>query len=342
MKKVKEVATRVISATPVDYTIAVRQYFGAFVAAMFDTHVDNGMAPGVNQYTGWFKLVSNLKQVGDDVFDGDFSRFDASEQPWVHEAILDYVNRWYRYNNPEWSQEDENARNTYWLELVHSRHICGTGNSLRYVVQWNKSLPSGHPLTTMVNSMYSLITLTGCYMANTGDMEDMWKHAFINTFGDDNISAVDEEMRDKFNQVTVAQTMSDMFGLTYTPGNKSGVLVPYTDLESCTFLKRGFKQDDTIGNRLLKTGPNLGWVGPLAEESFLYAGYWYKNARDPMGDMKERLKNLLCELCLHTEDKWNEIFPKLEQWCHDNGVPLPLTSREATRSHVATRLDVWF
>jgi len=342
LHKVESVSTRVISGTGVDYTIAVRQYFGAFMAAMFATHVDNGMAPGVNQYTGWFKLAHQLKMVGDDTFDGDFSRFDASEQPWVHEAILDYINRWYKFSNPKWSQEDENVRNTLWLDLVHSRHITGTGQSLKYVVQWNKSLPSGHPLTTAVNSMYSLITLTGCYMRATGDTTDMWKHVFINTFGDDNITAVDEEMRDKFNQVTVASLMEEMFDLTYTPGNKSGVLVPYTVLENCTFLKRAFRIDDAIANRLLGTGNNLGWVGPLAEESFLYAGYWYKNARNPMKDMTTRIEFALCELCLHTEDRWNEIFPKIQQWCNLNGVPMKLTSRESTRAFVAERVDVWF
>lgn len=342
LHKVESVSTRVISGTSVDYTIAVRQYFGAFMAAMFATHIDNGMAPGVNQYTGWYKLASNLKRVGEDTFDGDFSRFDASEQPWVHEAILAYINRWYKFNNPKWSQDDERVREVLWLDLVHSRHITGTGQSLKYVVQWNKSLPSGHPLTTAVNSMYSLITLTGCYMRATGDTTDMWKHVFINTFGDDNITSVDDEVKDKFNQVTVAGLMDEMFDLTYTPGNKSGVLVPYTRLENCTFLKRAFRVDDAIANRLLGTGHNLGWVGPLAEESFLYVGYWYKNARNPMMDMITRLEFALCELCLHTEDRWNEIFPKIQDWCHLSGIPLKLTSRDSTRAFVSERVDVWF
>ncbi|APG79023.1 hypothetical protein 1 [Changjiang picorna-like virus 7] len=341
--KVQNVATRVISATPVDYTIVVRQYFGAFLAAMFATHVENGMAPGINQYTGWYKLATALKGANrKSVFDGDFSRFDASEQPWIHEGILDYINRWYRFNNPNWTQEQENVRNVLWLDLVHSRHISGFGNQLQYVVQWNKSLPSGHPLTTAVNSMYSLITLTGCYVRATGDSTDMWSHAFLNTFGDDNITAVDDEMKDRFNQVTVAGLMKDMFDLTYTPGDKSGVLVPYTDLEECTFLKRSFKIDDAVFNRLTLTGQNFGWVGPLAEESWLFTGYWYKNARSPVTDMVSRLEFSLCELCLHSEEKWNEIFPKLQTWCCRNGIPLKLTSREATRSFVSERMDVWF
>nr|AWK77889.1 nonstructural polyprotein [Perth bee virus 2] len=342
LKKVQDVATRVISATPVDYTILVRMYFGAYMAAMYDTHVSNGMAPGLNQYTGWAKLANSLKNVGENVFDGDFSRFDASEQPWVHEGILDYINRWYRFNNPNWTQKQEDVRNILWLDLVHSRHICGYGNTYKYVVQWTKSLPSGHPLTTVVNSMYSLITLTGCYVRLTGDVTDMWQHTFINTFGDDNISSVDDEMKDKFNQVTVAGMMREMFDLTYTPGDKSGVLVPYTDLEKCTFLKRGFRIDDTAFNRLTLTGQNFGWVGPLAEESFLYAGYWYKNSRSPAKDLKDRIEFALAELCLHPASKWDEVFPKMQTWCFKNNVSLELTNRESTRDFVSRRMDVWF
>lgn len=341
-KKVLEVATRVISATPVDYTIAVRMYFGAYAAAMFSTYVKNGMAPGINQYTQWFTLVDSLHTVGKNIFDGDFSRFDASEQPWIHEGQLRYINRWYKHNNPNWDPVHDKVRAILWLDLVHSRHITGTGNSLRYVVQWNKSLPSGHPLTTIVNSMYSLITLTGCYMITTGDLVDMWKHAYIVTFGDDNISSVDDETKDLFNQVTVAKHMKEVFGLTYTPGNKSGVLVPYTTIENTTFLKRSFKEDISIGNRLLKTVPGLGWVGPLAKESFLYVPYWYKNARTPTAEFLVRVEQMLCELCLYDQDTWDLHFTQLEEWCVKHNVQLKLTSRESTRLFVEKRLDVWF
>lgn len=342
MAKVEAVATRVISGTPLDYTIAVRMYFGAYMAAMFKTFVDNGMAPGINQYTQWYTLVTALRSVSNKVFDGDFSRFDASEQPWVHEGQLRYINKWYRHNNPSWEPIHDRVRCILWLDLVHSRHITGTGNSLRYVVQWSKSLPSGHPLTTVVNSMYSLITLTGCYMRTTGDHTDMWKHACIVTFGDDNINSVDDEMCDRFNQVTVAECMHVMFGLTYTPGNKSGVLVPYTTLENTTFLKRSFKEDDTIGNSLLCTVPGLGWVGPLAEESFLYVPYWYKNSRTPVQEMITRTEQALCEMCLHPQELWDAYFPLVEEWCTRNNVPLKLTSRQATRLFIENRLDVWF
>lgn len=341
LKKVAEVATRAISSAPMDYTIAVRMYFGAFLAAMLSTYVANGMAPGINFYREWYMIAESLLHIGDKVFDGDFSRFDSSEQPWVHCAILRYINQWYA-KSPDWKEEDDRVRAILWLDLIHSRHLSGTGNKLDTVVQWNKSLPSGHPLTTMVNSCYSLVTLTGCYVKATGDYVDMWKHVYIITFGDDNLVSVSDAVAEVFNQVTVAKFMKELFNLTYTSGRKDAELEPYTTIDKVTFLKRTFVIDDDKQGKLIDNVPNVGWVAPLALDSFLFEPYWYKNQRDMQGDLEQRIAHCLCELCLHPPEVWDEYFPKLQRWCDENGIELPFSNRFATRVHVKTRLELWF
>jgi hypothetical protein len=341
LHKVESVSTRVISGAPLDYTIAVRMYFGAFMAAMFDTYVKNGMAPGINHYKEWFMIAQALASAGKATFDGDYSRFDSSEMPWIHIPLLNYINRWYKHNNPDWRPWHDTVRYVLWMELVHSRHITGMGNSLCYIVQWNKSLPSGHPLTTVVNSMYSLVTLTGCYVKVTGDMIHMWKRVCFVTFGDDNVNSVDDELKDEFNQVSVAKYMTELFDLTYTAGDKSGEFVPYKTLEEVTFLKRSFVSDDDEGG-LISSNVNLGWVAPLAKESFLFEPYWYKNNRDPTGDLITRIEHCLCEMSLHPQEMWDEYVPPMLEWCTRNGVKVAHTSRMAVRQFVKTRFDVWF
>lgn len=340
--KVESVSTRVISGTPLDYTIAVRMYFGAYMAAMFDTYVRNGMAPGINHYKEWFMVAEALLEKSNKVFDGDFSRFDSSEQPWVHMPLLDYVNKWYKFNNEAWREEDDRVRYVLWMDLVHSRHITGTGNQLQYVVQWNKSLPSGHPLTTMVNSMYSLVTLAGCYVSLTGDPIDMWEHVCLVTFGDDNINSADDETCEIFNQVTVGDKMQELFGLKYTPGNKSGEYVKYGPITDATFLKRTFVPDDDGDGGLILKCPNVGWVAPLDPNSFLFEPYWYKNARDPLMDMESRVDHMVMELALHPVDMWEVYFPMLQDWCLRHGVALKYTNRAMARSFVKSRFHVWF
>jgi hypothetical protein len=335
LKKVESVATRVIAGTEVDYTIACRMYFGAFMASTFATYIENGMAPGINHYTEWGLLAEKLLNAGTKMFDGDFSRFDSSEQPYFHEAILDYIQKWYR-KDQDWNEEDELVREILWMDLVHSRHLTGLGNSLEYVVQWNKSLPSGHPLTTIVNSMYSLISLAHCYVARVHTY-DMWDHAYVCTFGDDNIASVDDEICDLFNQVTVAESMADL-GLTYTSGHKDRELVPYTGIDDITFLKRSFVVDEDSDY----VSPNLGWVAPLDPNSFLFEPYWYKNARDPAGDMQRRVEHMLGEMSLHGQDMWDKYGESAIKWCLDRGLHLQHYDRAAWRAYIKTRMDVWF
>ena len=171
---------------------------------------------------------------------------------------------------------------------------------------------------------------------------DFWQHAFTNTFGDDNLTAVDDTVCDAFNQVTVAEDMKELFDLTYTSGKKDAELVPFTDITDVTFLKRTFRRDNDPAGGLVWNTPNQGWVAPLAPESWLYEGYWYKNGRDPVGDVSRRIEHTLCEASMHNQEVWENVYPKLEDFCHRHGIDMPLTSRAAVRDHMKKRFDVWF
>jgi hypothetical protein len=336
LHKVEQGATRAISGAAVDYTIAVRMYFGAFLAAMFSHHTESGMAPGINHYTEWSELANNMvKFGGEKVFGGDFSRFDASEQPYVHMHILGYINRWYKFNNPDWCKEDEQVRDILWLDLIHSRHLTGLNGRMEHIVQWNKSLPSGHPLTTPVNSLYSLITLTACYVHSlpNRDVRDMWNYVYICTFGDDNIVALSDTVAEVFNQTTVAKKMDELFGLVYTSDKKEAELIKYESIEDITFLKRSFSRQPIGGS---------AWSAPLVKESFLYTPYWYKNSRDQRGDLYENMTHCLGEMCLHEESVWETYFPPIEAWATENDFKLPFYNRETARAWIATRADVWY
>uniref|UniRef100_A0AB39JCL4 RdRp catalytic domain-containing protein n=1 Tax=Qianjiang dicistro-like virus 57 TaxID=3239335 RepID=A0AB39JCL4_9VIRU len=326
--KVDAGATRCISSAPLDYVIAWRMYFGAFMASMFKHHTDSGMCPGINPYNEWWRLAANLSRHGERTFDGDFKRFDSSEQPSLHWRILDFVNRWY-----DDGPENARVREILWYDLVHSRHLGGLGTDQKYLYQWNKALPSGHPFTTPVNSLYSLITLTACYVDATGDMMNMWDHVYIATFGDDNITNVDAATSEIFNQETVCASMKRLFNLTYTSGRKDGKIVPYTTLGECTFLKRTFTRDD------LGSG---GWLAPLDPASFLYTSYYYRNTRDARGDMLTNLESGLGELAFHSVEMWDKYYPLFKQTIAEAGEVPAFETREAYREMLRARTDAWF
>lgn len=326
-KKVEAVATRLISSAPLDYVVAFRMLFGAFTSAMMRNNVTTGLAPGICTYADWPRVVRHVTRVGTSVFDGDFTAFDSSEQPCVHEAILVFINRWYGD-----SEENQLARGVLWLELIHSRHVGGVGSDQRYIYQWNKSLPSGHPFTTVVNSLYSLVTLVGCYIHLTNDRLHFWDNVSPLTYGDDNIVNVSDAIKDVYNQVTVSGAMAKCFGLKYTSGAKDGVLAPYTTIEHITFLKRRFLCDPR------------GWLCPLELESFLYTHYWCKNKALVNEIVLDSLENALEELALHPIEVWNEYAPKVAGIIadHYNRVTRVRLDRDAYLSLVLSRVDDWY
>lgn len=301
-QKVDDVQTRLISSAPLDYTIAWRMLFGAFSAAFMRNHTSTGMAPGICTYTEWDTLARHLSQKGPHVFDGDFKGFDASEQPCIHDLILDRVNEWYG-DAPD--SPDAIARRVLWLDLTHSRHIGGKGYSQKYIYQWNKSLPSGHPFTTIINSIYSLVLLIGSYVHLTGDDVGFWHKVSPITYGDDNASNVDESIAKVYNQCTVAEALQSQFGLVYTPGRKDGVWQPTTVLENITFLKRGFKYESD------EFGVTGRWLCPLEKTSFLHTLYWCKNHRHEKDIMCSNVHMALLELSHHAPQDWDTYVPLL-------------------------------
>lgn len=330
--KVDACATRVISGSPLDYVISFRQYFGSFMAAMFRNHTVSGFTPGINPYQEWWQLADELTNAGKHFFDGDFSRFDASEQPYILWAILKFINEWY-----DDGEENARVREVLFMDLVHSRHLSSPSGPLKYVIQWNKSLPSGHPLTTPVNSLYAMIALVLCYARLSGNPIDFWDHCYAATNGDDNISGVDDERKDVYNQVTVAQAMELYLGLKYTSGSKDGLLQPFKPLSELTFLKRRFLRDE---NNELARG---GWLAPLDLQSFLYSAYFTKAKQNVAADIANNLEFALGELSLHEPEVWSkyapEIFACLERYEY---APKYGRSRDAYRQYMSSKTDFWY
>lgn len=324
--KVEAVATRLISSAPLDYVVAFRQYFGAFSSAVMLNHTESGLAPGICTYSDWDVLATKLRSKGPSCFDGDFKQFDASEQPCVHDLILDFINQW--YNDGE---ENARVRRVLWLELTHSRHIGGTGFDQRHIYQWAKSLPSGHPFTTIINSIYSLFMLVSAYIHCTGDRTGFWDYVYAAVYGDDNVVNVDDRILGKFNQIRVAGAIMTLFAVTYTASDKSGELAGSKALEELSFLKRGFAVE------------GAKWLCPLEFESFLYTSYWCKNQKLKDKIIEDVLEMALEELSLHPAEQWDSIAPMIGEVMSERGqVPKCPFDRKSYQDLVLSRTDNWY
>lgn len=332
-KKVEDVKTRYVSSCPQDYTLLVKMYFGAYVGARLQQNVQVGFGPGMNPMVDWADMVAYLHKAGDNIFAGDFKGFDASQQPYIHQVILDHINAWYRLSD-SWNEKDERVRNMLWLDLIHSRHLVGKGHEAKYIVQWNKSLPSGHPLTTIVNSLFTVIVIGTCYLHATGDINGLKTHLKTVPFGDDNLNAVHDSMIEFFDQIVLADGLKKTFGLQYTDDVKDGALAPFKPLEECTFLQRGIKKDSTAPG---------GWRAPLGEDSFLWSPYWYRSNKSGEADMFENVKMMQAELSQHSQEMWDMRMGQLTPWLKEHGwlSRLPFQSREAALQWREAHTDVW-
>lgn len=326
IEKVEAGKTRLISCAPMVYTIAVRRMFGAFTSAFFRYHTSSGMCPGICAYTDWDKLFKHVQQKGRNVFDGDFKAFDSSEQAHFLMRICHAINAWY-----DDGEDNARIREVLFLDLIHSRHLGGRGDKQCYIVQWNRSLPSGHPLTTVVNSVYSLATLIGCYISITGDAVNFWQRVSAATYGDDNLVNPDDTISEVYNQVTVAAAMKGEFGLTYTSGKKDGDLRPCTTIDEVTFLQRGFRIED-------------GYVqSPLNLDSFLYTPYYCRNELLKQQIIDDTMEKSLEELSQHPEEVWNEYAPRIIAFLKKRlGSTRCAPDRKEYQKLIRTYADHWY
>lgn len=326
--KVDAGATRLISASPLDYALCIRMYFGHYTAEVMHHNVGTGYGPGVCVYTDADRMFNHLTSLGPDVFAGDFRLFDSSEMPLFLWELLHSINRWYRKRGG--TEEDDRVRTVLFLELVHSRHIGGEGFNQRFIYQWSKSLPSGHPLTTIINSMYSLTLLVLGYMYCTGDLTNFWLNVAPLVYGDDNVANTHPDVTPKFNQVTMASVMAKHFGLTYTADRKDAGLATGTGIFDVTFLKRSFRLESDFV------------LMPLDKDSFLYTFYWVRNPRLYKKIMGDNFETALEELSMHESDLWAKYATTLRTALEELRVPQCPHSRGAYQDVIRTRADHWF
>jgi len=293
--KVDEGKTRMINACPLDHLIEVRQLFMSFAIWIQQNRIDNGICVGANPYSDeWHKLATMLKSKGPSVDAGDFSEFDYSELTPILWSILHIINKW--YNN-----EDGNnlARETAWYEVVNSVHINGS-----YVYHLVSSLPSGHPLTVIINSMYVQLVFRYVWIMlhrnNVESIEMFNEHLYVASYGDDNVHNKSRYAESIMTEERLIELFK-MIGLKYTNERKDDQVRKFRTLADVAFLKRSFRFDAAI----------MKYVAPLTLDTILEFVYWTKKGSQKEEITRQNVDNCLMELSLHDESTFNKYAPIL-------------------------------
>lgn len=300
--KVKEVSSRMISGTPIDYHVAVAMMMKSFVNMCYKGKLQNGMAMGVNPFgQDWATLYALLKMKGDNIIAGDFSNFDGSHWDAIIRALFAQINLWYKG-----TPEEDAIRNTLMLELTNSKHVYQD-----IVYEFYRGIPSGHFMTTTINSLINLTLLTASYInhykledADDCDMlkigREFFDDVYVCVFGDDNIMSVSEG-HTSFNQEVLTKQLA-LFDYKYTNEDKSTTVRTFTSLRNVDFLKRKFLWNGDIGRIM----------APLALTSVIErVFYWVRGKNHVQSQLQQNADNSFHELSLHGEVVFNEHAPEM-------------------------------
>jgi hypothetical protein len=313
-EKVLAGKTRLVSGCPMVYTLCVRAFFLDFVNFIVGNRVTTPSCIGINQYKEWSSIVSHVYNVGAEntMVAGDFKNFDGSLSSQVLWAVFRVIEMWYG------ADPNNIGRRTLWCEVVNSRHIRG-----KLMYEWHKGLPSGHPMTSVINSIANTLLFHYAWVLITRlppvrFLDD--NRLFV--YGDDNIVAVHNtpEAENQINQFTLAAAFRRM-GLTYTSENKDDTEVstvrPLTEI---SFLKRGFRREGGY------------WYAPLDLQTILEIPMWCMNKAELDKITAANIATALMELSAHPQDVWDQWAEKIISAAREHGFVVLTTSREENQA----------
>lgn len=294
--------TRVFSACPMDYYIACKIMYQGVVGLLTQHRNFTGISVGTNVYSNeWDIMVKHLTTYTDNLVAGDFEGFDSSLLTAVLWEANDILNQLCRML-PDWDPEHEKIRNVLFCDLVNSYHCAED-----YIYMWTHSLPSGHYLTAIVNSIYvNLIFRYICLIVEKPDTE-LQARQILSTlrmvsYGDDHVVAIPPFLQEKITQNSLVKIFNQI-GMTYTDETKSDREVPdFRKITDLTYLKRKFRYEPRIGR----------FVAPLQLDVVLESVMWQRKGQGSARNLENQIVNAVAELALHGQSVFDKHFKNIE------------------------------
>lgn len=296
--KVKIGKTRLFSGAPLELVIISRMYFGPLMLHVAKSRINNNSAIGVNPYSSeWDLLKRKLEEVfkvqsADDCSTpmgaGDFSAFDASLRPEILSKIFESIGV---FISLKFGVDIFNPVMEIGRTMFNSRHVF-----LNKLYVWTSGIPSGHPLTALMNSLYNMISFRYCWYKIVDGKHKFNEHVRLCVLGDDNIFNVSAPFRDVFNELTICEHMKDL-GLTYTTDLKEQATLPFRPLNELNFLKRKWRFEESLGL----------FIAPIDTETLINMVMWTHDNGDPQL-LRERVDQCRREWALHGKQAFETNF----------------------------------
>jgi hypothetical protein len=286
---------RCFAAGPLHYTLLLRRWFGRLTTLFMKHRLRTGVMIGINATSKEWSTLWRQLCMRTHHFDGDYEMWDGAMRREFQEVLNELLAGF---------SEDP----VVGLGLL--MHLCETtrvGMDMTYIT--THSVPSGHGLTALYNSLinkmyvaYAWYILIGCHLelSEVALLDRFRQDIYAPVYGDDIVCAVSDRASIRFNAITYAMVMRDL-GLGFTSASKKSHDKPFSALRDITFLKRSF-----FAHRLIND-----ITGPLALDVLRgSAGFVHDVTRDSE-ITTQKMSSLQRELFLHSSETYKIYWAAL-------------------------------
>lgn len=238
LKKIYETPKpRGFVASPVDFLLLYRMYFGGVIAKIVEFNEFFPFKVGIDpQSTGWDLMLRDLLKIGTHGHDEDTKNWDAHLNTYFMDSLYRIYARLYERFDP--SCKDSHSKIRWGIY----KHIQNPIVAIRkMMVMFPGGQISGQPGTTIDNSIINIMYSFYCYIRILGKnkpIADFFRNVRPCSFGDDKITVVAPKMKDVFTLTECARIMEEDLSIELTDANKSKELRNYYPLRTMNFLKR--------------------------------------------------------------------------------------------------------
>ncbi|DAZ87502.1 TPA_asm: polyprotein [Strongylocentrotus purpuratus associated pircornavirus 1] len=216
---------------------------------------------GINAHgPEWTELSDQLDCFGNDIYiAGDYSKYDKRTSPnFVRSAYAVQIAVAAASGNYTKQELD-------WMVGIATDVSYPVYENDGAFLQMFASMPSGIPGTTDLNVDQNSLYMRYAFFTIFGlDTELKFEdHVKLKVYGDDNAMGVSSHVP-KFNHTSVKKVLSTI-GVDYTMADKGSESRPYISKKELSFLKRGFRKEDKLGEVL----------APLEEDSIMKSLHFY-------------------------------------------------------------------
>lgn len=294
--KVKEGKTRLFQNGPVDFTMAMRKYFGAWIEHCHFEGTNREFSQGMNPNSvDWTVSAQYLQETGNKHRPGDYKNFDSTASCQSGFSYAEAANRW--YND---SRENQTIRYVLAATAVFSLQIVDD-----IVLLFRQGNPSGWRGTTHFNDFNNMRYHRYAFRVLTPfKMSSYFVHNRAKFGGDDNVATWSEQALEYITPTKWTELLAKI-GVTYTDAFKNDTIVEDQPFHEITFMKRKW---------VLDKDRNI-YLAPLEFSVIDNIPRWSESNPMNMEDQIQRFNSCLLELTNYGQEKFYQYRNKFIEYC---------------------------